>query len=392
MGAESKARFVHLDALRAFSAALVVAEHLRSFLFRDYPQLVHPSIFFKFFYFITGMGHQAVMIFFVLSGYFVAGSVFERRHHWSWPSYLIQRLSRLWVVLIPALLLCLLWDNLGISLLSSVYYHSAEAGQLYVSASRIFPLPLDVWTFLGNTLFLQTIFVPCYGDNGPLWSLANEFWYYLLFPLLLLGFGLGKSRSTNRVMYLLLSGLVFIMIPVSITQGFVIWMMGFLAYLLARNIRVSRFLGNYTALILTAGLMLASMALTRTGKIDEPWADLQLGAISSLFVVVLSSLPSPWAAYGNFAGRLSDFSYTLYLVHFPMLAFIVSATLDNRVFEPSLKSLAFFLLLFALSFLYAYMIYFCFEKRTAYFRSMATNLYKKCEKGWLSRIVKYREI
>ena len=36
--------------------------------------------------------------------------------------------------------------------------------------------------FLGNAAFLQRILVPELGTNGPLWSLANEFWYYLLFP------------------------------------------------------------------------------------------------------------------------------------------------------------------------------------------------------------------
>jgi len=44
---------------------------------------------------------------------------------------------------------------------------------------KILPLP-------ANVFFLQTITVPVYGSNSPLWSLANEFWYYLLFPLLLL--------------------------------------------------------------------------------------------------------------------------------------------------------------------------------------------------------------
>ena len=46
------------------------------------------------------------------------------------------------------------------------------------------PLHLDAATFWGNLVFLQTILVPTYGTNALLWSLANEFWYYMLFPLL----------------------------------------------------------------------------------------------------------------------------------------------------------------------------------------------------------------
>jgi peptidoglycan/LPS O-acetylase OafA/YrhL len=36
-------------------------------------------------------------------------------------------------------------------------------------------------TFVGNLLQLQTIVVSSLGSNGPLWSLANEWWYYVLF-------------------------------------------------------------------------------------------------------------------------------------------------------------------------------------------------------------------
>jgi peptidoglycan/LPS O-acetylase OafA/YrhL len=36
-----------------------------------------------------------------------------------------------------------------------------------------------------NAFFLQTIAGPTFGSNGPLWSLAYEWWYYVLFPLVL---------------------------------------------------------------------------------------------------------------------------------------------------------------------------------------------------------------
>ena len=56
-------------------------------------------------YGISNLGHQAVIIFFALSGYLVGGSVINaiRRSEWSWVRYLTQRLVRLWLVLLPAL-------------------------------------------------------------------------------------------------------------------------------------------------------------------------------------------------------------------------------------------------------------------------------------------------
>jgi len=48
---------------------------------------------------------------------------------------------------------------------------------------------LTVRVFFGNLFFLQTILPPCSAPMELLWSLANEFWYYLLFPLGLIASG-----------------------------------------------------------------------------------------------------------------------------------------------------------------------------------------------------------
>ena len=66
-------------------------------------------------YLVSGLGHQWVIVFFVLSGYLVGGSVLRsvRTGSWSWRAYLLARLSRLYVVLLPALLLGGALDWLG---------------------------------------------------------------------------------------------------------------------------------------------------------------------------------------------------------------------------------------------------------------------------------------
>ena len=176
-------RLVHLDCLRGLAALLVVVEHLRAFLFVPFTQVVSPGVITKAFYLVTGLGHQAVMIFFVLSGFLVGGSVITalQKGKWSRRTYLLRRMSRLWVVLIPALLLTLFWDKLGCSIAPGGYH--GDYCELYHSGpTTLIPADWSIATFFGNAFFLQTILVPCFGTNGPLWSLANEFWYYLLFP------------------------------------------------------------------------------------------------------------------------------------------------------------------------------------------------------------------
>ena len=108
-------RIVSLDLIRGLAALLVCAGHLRAFVFVNWSEVESPKFATKIFYFITGLGHQSVVVFFVLSGFLVGGSVMDEyfRRKWCWKRYLINRLVRLWVVLIPALGLTFFWDIIG---------------------------------------------------------------------------------------------------------------------------------------------------------------------------------------------------------------------------------------------------------------------------------------
>lgn len=178
-------RLTNLDLLRGLAALLVCAGHLRAFLMVDFGLITSPTILDHMFYFTTGLGHQAVMVFFVLSGYLVGGSVLTayQSGRWSWMNYTLRRMSRLWIVLLPALVLTLALDSLGRHWFPLGYEGRFQA--LYNSGPTLAaPADLRAITFLGNVFFLQTSEVHRLGTNGPLWSLANEFWYYALFPLL----------------------------------------------------------------------------------------------------------------------------------------------------------------------------------------------------------------
>src|SRR5947208_15340259 len=78
-------------------------------------------------YFAGGLGRQAVVMFFVLSGFFIGWSVIGsiRSGRWSWRGYIVRRLTRLGIVLLPALLLTAFWDVAGIALFG---VHSAYLG------------------------------------------------------------------------------------------------------------------------------------------------------------------------------------------------------------------------------------------------------------------------
>ncbi len=357
-----KHRLVHLDCLRGVAALLVCLEHLRAFLFVPFARLKGPLAATKLFYLLTGLGHQAVMIFFVLSGFLVGGSVITafQSGKWSWKQYLLRRMSRLWVVLIPALLLTLCWDKLGYGFNPEGYHGSYRL--LYNSGPALnSPTDLSFSTFLGNTCFLQTILVPCFGTNGPLWSLANEFWYYLLFPLLLSLFAPLKWL-TRLLCFLLLAG-ILCFLPKSILVGGVIWFLGAIVFFLIRrdNIRrvVSHPLWLVTGFILSAGCLLAS----RSGHMGDG-IDLAIGVGFATLVAGLATRPSSNHIYGLLSAGISEMSYTLYLVHFPALAFLFFVFFQGRQLIPGFASTGSFLLIFLAVIAYAISVWYLFERNT----------------------------
>jgi peptidoglycan/LPS O-acetylase OafA/YrhL len=177
---------VSLDWVRGVAALAVLLGHVRAFVFAPYSGATHFKLAFAPFYILTMLGHQAVIVFFVLSGFLVGGGLLQRvtgGKEVALVPFGIARFSRIYTVLIPALILTALCDRIGLGLFGST--------ALYVGKAYPYVLSFNVASNRGlmavaaNILCLQTIVAPCYGSNGPLWSIAYEWWYYWLFPLML---------------------------------------------------------------------------------------------------------------------------------------------------------------------------------------------------------------
>jgi peptidoglycan/LPS O-acetylase OafA/YrhL len=358
-----KHRLVHLDCLRGLAALLVVVEHLRAFLFVPFPQVKAPGILTKVFYLVTGLGHQAVMIFFVLSGFLVGGSVITalQRGKWSWRAYLLRRMSRLWVVLIPALLLTLFWDKLGCSIAPGGYH--GDYRELYHSGpTPAIPADWSITTFFGNAFFLQTILVPCFGTNGPLWSLANEFWYYLLFPLLIL-LVIPRTRVPSRIACLLLATGILLFLPKQILIGGLIWLLGAGVFYLIQIVKIRRVTSHPVWLILSLMFNIAALLGSRSGRIGEG-ADLLIGIGCATLVAGVATRGSTSYFYGMLSAGASEISYTLYLVHFPVLAFLFFGFFRGGQMAPGLITASWFAITLGGVLLYSVAIWWFFERNT----------------------------
>ena len=115
-----------LDFLRGLSAIFVMVGHLRGLFFVSFGNVENPTPLVKMLYFLTSLGHQAVVVFFVLSGYFIAGTVMRGLNDgtWQWKAYMIRRFSRLYIVLVPALVVGGLIDLAGIKFFDCLLYTS----------------------------------------------------------------------------------------------------------------------------------------------------------------------------------------------------------------------------------------------------------------------------
>lgn len=154
---------IYLDLVRFLAAAAVFVSHAS--WDRWTAGLLWP---------LRPLGSDAVAVFFVLSGFVVAYAATERER--SGRAYAINRLARLHSGAVPAILLTLAADRLGLLLDPALYAGFAD-----------FRTDDTLWQMANALLFTHELWwndvQP--GTNVPYWSVGYEALYYLGFGLLL---------------------------------------------------------------------------------------------------------------------------------------------------------------------------------------------------------------
>lgn len=171
---------------------------------------------------LSGYGNDAVMVFFVLSGYVIAYVTDKREDNYK--AYFLARFSRLWSVVVPALALTVVLDYVGSRVDYSIY-----AGWWFRSDDPI-------WRLLTNLFFVNELWFSSVRpfSNGPFWSIGYEFWYYVAWAALAFG------KSIWRWIIFALAALVMgpkilLLLPV--------WLFGVFAYEKSKTFEPSPFLG-----------------------------------------------------------------------------------------------------------------------------------------------------
>ena len=300
---------VFLDMVR-FCAALVVAfDHMA-----DYTN----GLFWKF----GTFGPQAVVVFFVLSGYVIAYAVTNRESDLT--QYAVSRFARLYSVVMPTLIIGFVLGIVGTALRPAVDWGDTSL----VSYLRCLLFTNELW-------FSRV--TP--GYNGPFWSLGYEVWYYLIFAGAYFGKGVWRIALTS---------LCVAVAGPRIMMMFPLWLMGVAAWTLSTRIGIRKssagllWCGSLAFLVVLVLWQLGRLRISggQPFPVEDaaPWrtpadwraylADYGVGLLVALNFLSLDLSAPYWARLARTIGSpvrwLAGATFTLYLLHVPVAQFLAA--------------------------------------------------------------------
>ena len=329
MESDRRAKLPGLEGMRGIAALYVVLHHCYLLSFPGFPVNTGPVW--------TGWllyGHFAVVVFIVLSGFSLAVS--PSRNGWQLGSSRAFAERRAWRVLPPY------WAAVVISLILSSIVPQPGDGV---------PTARSVWVY---GLLLQDI-VGAPSPNGALWSIAVEAQLYALFPFLLLML----RRAGASVM------IATVLAPVMLIGWFagsvplvhmLLRLTPQFAVLFAVGVAAARLLDRedrlrhlpWVALIAGIAPMAAIVYFGSEWTMRNLfWVDLALGPASGVLLACVAK-GRPRLLVAALESRpvrgLGVFSYSLYLIHAPIVVFLY-ALIVAPISESGLQAFTLMLLL-----------------------------------------------
>lgn len=301
----SRSASLSLDLLRASAASAVVLYHASWFQLDDG----------LFGFFTPRLGHSAVIVFFVLSGFVIAATT--RPDH-SALEYAIKRISRVYSVALPAVLIVI-----------ALNYFSLWRG---ITPPDAYELRQPVAYFGLHMLFGGDLWSLAIGafSIGPYWSLNYEVWYYVVF---------GAAVFTPGVLRYFAVAIVLLMAGPKIVVLLPVWLAGAAVYKLSQRHLLPRGWARLVAVVSVIVLIgftdsawdkasdVASFSLAAHLPFSLRFSQWFLGdyvrcVATCGLIWSFCSAEIPWpATLARWGKRLAEVSFSLYLMHAPLMAF-----------------------------------------------------------------------
>jgi peptidoglycan/LPS O-acetylase OafA/YrhL len=316
----SENRWPFLDLVRFGAALLVMFGHVRGFFFESIAKVEDAGAATKAFYVLTGIHHEAVVLFFVVSGFLIGGRAWAliEQCRFDWTRYCLDRFSRIYLVLIPALVLIGIIDALG---------------SHFFADTRLFGVrPLEPagitagWSWGQvpcHLASLQSLACAAWGIDPPLWSLAFEWVFYFLAPLTLAACYVRVHLAARlSAIAIVAAGLVAVLPdPTTFALYFAVWFLGAVSARTLARTSVPVPLG-------LAGLMLAAACMVLSRAKVTPIVMTDAGIAVGLALALASRPIACFRIAEAVVRRGAGFSYSLYVLHVPV-ALLIGATLET---------------------------------------------------------------
>lgn len=284
----------------------------------------------------------SIVGFFILSGYLIAWTAMSRAQRetgYKFSEFLADRFVRIYICLIPCMLFILglsffqksifgygleqiTWNDALATLLMVENHPILNHGLLFLGWNNI------SWLHLGH-----------FGNDLPLWTLAIEWWMYLVFGWVWL-----KNRKKNMLLFVVVL-LILVSYPayeIFFNQRMgpglpLFWLLGVgLVWWLERPLQNNRNIYGMLAIIFAIAFV--------TSTFFRNWQVSGL-AFFGIMLFTLSylntSVNQPPKAAGNVIRYIAGYTLTLYLVHFPL--FSVLAKFEWK-FPPAVNVILFVLI------------------------------------------------
>jgi peptidoglycan/LPS O-acetylase OafA/YrhL len=310
--------FIH--SCRGLAALMVVATHIEQVFVAPYWSGIHA--------YSLILGQASVMLFFVLSGFLICKSITSRISEGDY-RLLDYAAARAWRIVPPLVLSLLL--TLALSLLSPAVFSSGSSHfspERYIVADGFQIVPEEL---LGAALFLNGFVTHTPRVNGPLWSLSFEVWLYAIagaavafrqapryWPVVLAFIALLGFRDMKFVAY----GAV--------------WAAGFLLCVHHNSGTKSR---KLRWLVCAGVVLFGGASIEFAGCFVQSFNAVggQAGAnwhyivafnlfIGLLFTCVIALVLDRRSPSNELLSKSAEYSYTLYIIHFPILLFVFGVT------------------------------------------------------------------
>jgi peptidoglycan/LPS O-acetylase OafA/YrhL len=323
-----------LDGLRGLAALVVVFHHLSLTLppFSDVwivPGATHPAVGSVYWWFTSTpaqlfiAGPEAVLVFFVLSGFVVVLPAL-RNPGFDWIAYFPQRVARLWIPVLGSVILAFVWILL-------TDQTAAKATSLWVAASSLQGAPWQQVIYGADLLFGVPLI------NNVLWSLRWELLFSLMLPLFVVA-----VLAARRAWWLVFAG-CFVAVVVGTYTGngaltfLPVFLVGSVLAVRLDSIRgwLARYAGSSWllpggAVILLTSLLLLDAHWTIWGmlggapRLQTVAKSLEFVGAFGLVVVAAFWTPVVRLLSTRVFQWLGTVSFSLYLVHVPIIIAIDS--------------------------------------------------------------------